>query len=1095
MTCGPVGPACPAGYLRLPRGALASARTLAIMIRCPSCGTENREGARFCDTCGSDLSSPGGSGAGEVRKTVTVLFADVVSSTARGEQTDPESTRRMLGRYFAAMQEVVERHGGTVEKFIGDAVMAVFGIPVLHEDDALRAVRAAHDVGSQISALNAELASKGWPAIALRIGVNTGEVVAGDATNARTLVTGDAVNVAARLEQAANPGEVILGPNTYRLVHTAIEAEPMPALELKGKSEPVSAFRLVRLKDQEADRLHDTPLVDRVRELHLLADAYQQASDERACYLFTLLGSAGVGKSRLVHEFLAQVRDGARILRARCLPYGEGITFWPITELTQAAAGIQPADSPAVARGKLDALLVGAAEPEAIVARVAAAIGLSTEAVPSEEIFWGVRKLFEALAADRPLVVVIDDLQWAEPTLLDLIDHVADWSREAPILLLAVARPELLDARPGWAGGKLTATTILLEPLTVEDSTHMIGNLLHDEGLAQTVQGRIGDTAEGNPLFVEELVAMLVDEGVLERRNGGWQAVEDLRAITVPPSIAALVAARLDHLEPSERDLIGRASVVGKVFQRSALAELSPPDRRDDLAGRLMALVRKELLRQDRSTAPGDEAFRFRHILVRDAAYAALPKEQRADLHARFADWLERIAADRLLEYEEVIGYHLEQAHHYRSELGLADELTGLLASRAAAHLRAAGTRAWARHDAPAADNLLSRAIGLLEDGRERWKLMILAADIAFGRGDLPRAKQLVSGASQAAQRAGDELIRAHADMFAAALATMTDPNIDEEILLTLSEQTEALAIEGNDLRGRIEALQLRGFAWSIRCRYADMLAALEQALLLLEGEDPESQLLRRDVESGICFAMAMGPTAAPEAIARIAQIGTAGESNVLNSRLAAPLLAMQGDFDEARTRVRAAIAYLDERGLRASRGSAALDFGTVEALAGDLEAGQRMFAEGIAILQSIGATGVASTLAAERATVLYRLHRIDEMNEAIQLARDNGSPTDIATQGEWRLAAAMWAADEGRMAEAQWLIDEAVALVEPTDFLELRGRVFEAQAHVEARAGRIEGWHSALGRALAERERKGNLVDATRIRDLIAGSIPEPWV
>ncbi|TMK18696.1 MAG: zinc-ribbon domain-containing protein, partial [Actinobacteria bacterium] len=554
------------------------------MIRCPSCGTENREGARFCDTCGSDLSSPPGSAAGEVRKTVTILFADVVSSTARGERTDPESTRRMLARYFDAMRRIIEAHGGTVEKFIGDAVMAVFGIPVLHDDDALRAVRATSDVGRQISALNAELAGKGWQPIALRIGVNTGEVVAGDSSNAQTLVTGDAVNVAARLEQAANPGEVILGASTYRLVRAAIEAEPILALGLKGKAEPVSAFRLLGLKERDADRHDDTPLVDRVRELHLLADAFQQATDERACYLFTLLGSAGVGKSRLVHECLDQVRDQARILRARCLPYGEGITFWPIIELTQAAAGIAPGDSPAVARGKMEQLLEGVNDREAIVERVAAAIGLSTHAVPSDEIFWGVRKLLEAVAADRPLVVVIDDLQWGEPTLLDLIDHVADWSREAPILLLVVARPELLDARPQWAGGKLKATTTLLEPLTAEDSTELIGNLIHDDRIARTVQQRVGETAEGNPLFVEELVAMLIDTGVLRQVNGDWQAAADLDAISVPPSISALVAARLDHLEPNERDLIGRASVVGKVFQRSAVSELSPPERREDLS-------------------------------------------------------------------------------------------------------------------------------------------------------------------------------------------------------------------------------------------------------------------------------------------------------------------------------------------------------------------------------------------------------------------------------------------------------------------------------------------------------------------------------
>ncbi|MEP6470136.1 MAG: adenylate/guanylate cyclase domain-containing protein, partial [Chloroflexota bacterium] len=516
------------------------------MIQCPSCGEENPERARFCLNCGDALSS--GEPPSEVRKTVTILFADVVGSTSLGEQTDPESTRRMLSRYFDAMRRVIERHGGRVEKFIGDAVMAVFGIPSLHEDDALRAVRAAHEMRSAVGVLNEELARTGWRPIALRTGVNTGEVVAGEATSGHTLVTGDPVNVAARLEQAASPGEILLGATTYRLVRDAIEAEPMPPLELKGKAEPFEAFRLIGLGEGEPVRRRDTPLVGRRRELHLLSEAFDRANEEQACYLFTLLGTAGVGKSRLVHEFLGQMRDRAQVLRARCLPYGEGITFWPVIELAQAAAGIEMNEAPESARQKLAALVGQAPEREGIVDRVAATIGLSDEVVPTEEAFWGVRKLLEAVAATKPLVAVIDDLHWAEPTMLDLIDHIADWSREAPILLLAIARPELLDARPHWGGGKMNATTILLEPLGPEDSTELIGNLVDDEELAKAVQLRIGDTAEGNPLFVEELVAMLVDEGVLQREDGGWRAVEDLRTISVPPSISALVAARLDHL-------------------------------------------------------------------------------------------------------------------------------------------------------------------------------------------------------------------------------------------------------------------------------------------------------------------------------------------------------------------------------------------------------------------------------------------------------------------------------------------------------------------------------------------------------------------
>ena len=505
-----------------------------------------------------------------------------------------------------------------------------------------------------------------------------------------------------------------------------------------------------------------------------------------------------------------------------------------------------------------------------------------------------------------------------------------------------------------------------------------------------------------------------------------------------------------------------------------------------------MGLVRKELLRPDRSATSGAEAFRFRHILVRDAAYAALPKEQRADLHARFADWLERIAGDRLLEYEEVIAYHLEQAHHYRSELGLADELTSLLGSRAAARLRAAGTRAWARHDAPAADNLISRAVDLLGDTLEHRKLTLLLSAVALDKGDFPRTRALLADASQAADRAGDELVRTHAEMLAAQVALLTDPNVDEERLLTLSATTEALAIESSDLRARVEALQVRALVSVNRCRFGDMLAALEEALPLLQGQDPESQLLRRDVQDGICGAVCYGPTSASAGIARIDQVASAETGLPLGKYLNAPmLLAMQGKGDEARRLIQAGIEYVDERGLVSRRGNFAVTKAAVELFAGDLEAAQHSYAEAIAIWEALGATSYLSTLAAVRAIVLYQLGRTEEMGEAIRLARENGSPTDIATQGAWRVAAAQRAADEGRRVEAEQLIGEAIALVEPTDFLELRGRVFAAHAHIEARAGRVAGWHSALDRALAEHERKGNLVDAKRIRDIMSSQPP----
>ncbi|MEP6468535.1 MAG: adenylate/guanylate cyclase domain-containing protein [Chloroflexota bacterium] len=1061
-------------------------------MRCPKCGEENSERAKFCSNCAHPL-GPATVPAGEVRKTVSVLFADIVSSTSLGEQIDPETTRRMLARYFDAMRRVVEKHGGTVEKFIGDAVMAVFGIPVLHEDDALRAVRAAHELGTATAALNDELSNSGWRPITLRVGVNTGEVVAGDSATSQILVTGDAVNVAARLEQAASPGEVVMGARTYRLVRDAVEAEPMPPLELKGKAAPVEAYRLLGLMEHQPMRRHDTPLVGRQSELRILSEAFERARREESCHLFTLLGSAGVGKSRLVYEFLQGVGADAQVLRARCLPYGEGITFWPVVELAQAAAGILPADAAETARGKLGTLLGPSDERDSIVERVAPAIGLSESVVPSEEIFWGVRKLLEAIARRHPLIVVIDDLHWAEPTMLDLIEHIADWSHEAPILLLVVARPEMLDARPHWGGGKMNATIILLEPLTADDSAQLVSNLISDEALARAVQDRIGETAEGNPLFVEELVAMLVDEGVLRRVNGGWQSDADLSKVSVPPTVSALVAARLDRLEPSERDLIGRAAVVGKVFQRSAVTELSPPERREELGSRLMTLVRKELVRPDRSGSTGDEAFRFRHILVRDAAYGALPKEQRADLHARFAAWLERAAGERQLEYEEVMAYHLEQAYRYRAELGLTDELTRSLAANAASHLRSAGLRAIGRHDPPAATNLLSRAVALLADDRQRGELLMELAGTAVEEGDFPRGKALYDEVKAAARRANDDLLDMRADLEWIRSELMMDPSKDESEMLRLADRVEARAAELGEKSGTIAAELARADAYLSRCRWMDELAALERARGLLDArQDPG---VWAESSAMIGNSVRWGPVPAAEAIERIAGVDWGPGSEAQGSgRLGftAPLLAMLGRFDEARDLVRANRAYLQERGLRLRVGGSALYGGTVEDLAGDLEAAERAFGEGIAILEPMGETGVLSTLAAMRATVLYRLGRRQAMEAAVLLAQETGASNDISTQAYWRIAAAQLAADDGRRAEARQLIDEAVELVEPTDFLEMRGATYEGLARVHARAGDPDGWKAALDRSLAEHERKGNIVSAGRVRDLLAAGPPE---
>ena len=474
---------------------------------------------------------------------MTVLFSDVTGSTALGERLDPESLRAVLARYFDLARLIVERHGGAVEKFIGDAVMAVFGIPVLHEDDALRAVRAASELRDGLIDLNEGLRNDYGTTLELRIGVNTGEVVTG--TEER-LATGDAVNVTARLEQAARPGEILLGAETRVLVGDAVVVEPVEPLVLKGKSEPLPAYRLVSVAPEAPPRRHlDGAMVGRERELARLRAAMSQAVEDRSCQLFTVLGAAGVGKSRLARAFLGGL-DGVRVVHGTCLSYGEGITYWPVVEVLKQLLGGEPEQ-------RLADLGLDASASRAMLA----VLGDEGLVASVEEIAWAMRKLLEAVAEREPLVVVLDDIHWGEESFLDLVDHVADLSRDAPILLFCMARPELLDARPSWGGGKLNATTVLLEPLAAEDADALVARLLEGQEFDEGLRSRILDAAEGNPLFLEEMVALVRDSA-----DG---------AIAVPPTIQALLAARLDQLDPSERVVLERGSVEGRVFHRGAV--------------------------------------------------------------------------------------------------------------------------------------------------------------------------------------------------------------------------------------------------------------------------------------------------------------------------------------------------------------------------------------------------------------------------------------------------------------------------------------------------------------------------------------------
>jgi class 3 adenylate cyclase len=490
--------------------------------------------------------------AREVRKTVTVLFCDVTGSTALGERLEAEALRDVMSRYFETMRAAVERHGGVVEKFIGDAVLAVFGIPHAHEDDALRAARAAVEMRTALAELNKELERDRGAALEVRMGINTGEVVAGDEGPGQSLVLGDPVNVGARLEQHAAPGQILLGDTTYRLIRDAVEAEAVEPLSVKGKSAPIAAWRLLLVPEGTSGvpRRLDAPMVGRARQLRRLREAFEAAVQDRACHLFTILGPPGVGKSRLVEEFVSGVEGSAEILRGRCLPYGDGITYFPVVETIKQAAGLGDFSLPDVVEPSVCAVLEGDEYRDAVCGHIAQLLGIGDETA-GEETFWAIRRFFEAIARDRPLVLVFDEIHWGEPTFLDLVEHIADWARDVPILLLCMARGDLLEVRPRWGGGTLNATTVSLEPLSGDEATTLIENLARGVSLPAGLAARIVEASEGNPLFVEQMVEMLIDEGVLGPERTGAAEPGRLDRIAIPPSMQALLQARLHPQSPA----------------------------------------------------------------------------------------------------------------------------------------------------------------------------------------------------------------------------------------------------------------------------------------------------------------------------------------------------------------------------------------------------------------------------------------------------------------------------------------------------------------------------------------------------------------
>jgi predicted ATPase/class 3 adenylate cyclase len=1055
---------------------------------CPSCGEENPDRFRLCGICGTQLAPQ--EVAQEVRKTVTVLYTDLKGSTALGETLDPEALREALNIYFNEMRGVLESHGGKVEKYIGDAIVAVFGLPKAHEDDALRAVRAAADMQRTLGIVNEKIERHWGVRLHNRTGLNTGEVVAGDVSAGQHLVTGDTINTAARIEAAAPTDEVLMGEPTYRLVKHAVEAEAAEPIEAKGKAEPVVAYRLTSVTEGEGiKRRLDTPLVGRSAELKVLTDALESARTHRHAEIVTVVGPAGVGKSRLLHELLVQAGDDVVSVHGRCLSYGDGITFYPFAEMVREAADIENDDVREVARSKLTNLL--GQENANVAERVEATIGLTAAPFPQEEIFWGVRRFLEILATKGPCIALIDDIHWAEQTFLDLLRYLLDSIEEAPVVLVCSARPDLILEHPDWTPERAEAHMVELEPLSDDESSLVIDNVLGTAALDEEARDRVVKAAQGNPLFVEQMLSMLIDDGILQRdSDGNWVLISDFGSFSMPPSISALLTARLDRLGPSERAVIERGAVIGLVFFRGAVEDLAPNDVKEHVEASLTNLIRKDFVGPHESEFAGQESYAFIHGMIRDATYHALLKRARAELHEGFVGWAERVAPERVMEYEEILGYHLEQSYLIRVQLGPLDDhgvQVGLHGNR---YLAAAGRRALSRADMPAAASLLQRAAALLqEDHADRPKLLMEAGEALIELGEFEMADGLLATAEQEATKLGDRAVEAGIQLARLNGEWSTGAEGMEQHFIEKVEEVMPVLESLQYHEGLARAWRLltlvHGTALRIAAAEETTERAVEQARLA------GNRMLEVRYLSMLATCALLGPTPVPEAIMRCQGVleaaGGDRKTEALTHGFLSQLEAMQGNFDRARELYRQSRAMFEEYGMRLYAALTSIKSGPVELLAGDPKAAEDELRRDYEALEQMGDRNYRSTVAGLLAEALYQQGRLDEAEEFAEIGREISAPDDPSSECLWRCVLGKVQARRGEVDQGLRLVTEAIDMASASDFLDDQGIMFTDLAEVHELAGRPDEAAAALEEALRMFEAKADTVAIDRTRDHLA--------